>query len=251
MRQPLRLIHTSDIHLDPYVGGDSDHWEERRELFRETFLRVLAATQEHQADALLIVGDVFDSSRVRPETVEWFLEQVASVAPTPVIAINGNHDRLGERSIYERHDVQGVDNLHFILERDGRVLHLEELDLVIWGRGYDESDWHFRPLQGLPPRQHDAWHVAMAHGHFVRSEADAHRSMPIEAEEINRSEWDYVALGHWEPHADVTSGDVPAVYSGAPMPISDANTRAGWVLVVDLDPELGVRWRRENVDPRR
>jgi len=250
MRRPIRLIHTSDVHLDPYVGTDGAHWEERRELFRQTFLEVLGAVRRHEADALLIAGDVFDSARARPETVEWFLDQVASIAPTPVVAINGNHDTLGDRSVYLRHDVARVPNLHFLLEPAGAAVHFEELDLVVWGRGYDESDWHFRPLDGLPPRD-ERWHVALAHGHYVRSDADAHRSMLIRPHEINESGWDYIALGHWEPHEDVTSGDVTAVYSGAPMPISDMNERAGWVLVVDLHPEHGVRWRRENVDPRR
>jgi DNA repair exonuclease SbcCD nuclease subunit len=61
--------------------------------------------------------------------------------------------------------------------------------------------------------------------------------------------WDYIALGHWEPHADVSSGGVTAVYSGAPMPLSDANRRAGWAAVIDFGQE-GVRWRLERVDPR-
>ncbi|HJN92229.1 MAG TPA: DNA repair exonuclease [Dehalococcoidia bacterium] len=251
MPRPLRLIHTSDIHLDPYLGTDNDHWLERRELFRATFQRVLAATVEHEADILLISGDVFDSSRTRPETVAWFLEQCASIAPTPIVAINGNHDTLGDRSIYGRHDVHGVANLHYVLEREGRTILLEDLDLVIWGRGYDESDWNFRPLEGVPERRDDAWHVAMAHGHYERSEADAHRSMLIHPDEIHASQWDYLALGHWEAHEDVTVGSVTAVYSGAPMPISDANERAGLVMVVDLHPERGVSWRAENVDPRR
>jgi DNA repair exonuclease SbcCD nuclease subunit len=251
MPRPLRLIHTSDIHLDPYLGTDTDHWLERRELFRTAFQRVLAKTVEHEADILLISGDVFDSSRTRPETVDWFLEQCASIDPTPIIAINGNHDTLGDRSVYGRHNVHGVPNLHYVLEREGQTILLEELDLVVWGRGYDESDWDFRPLDGIPKRRDDSWHVAMAHGHYERSDADAHRSMLIHPDEIRDSQWDYLALGHWEAHEDVTSGAVTAVYSGAPMPISDANERAGLVMVVDLHPEHGVSWRAENVDPRR
>ncbi|MEE9277044.1 MAG: hypothetical protein V3V06_01385, partial [Dehalococcoidia bacterium] len=112
-------------------------------------------------------------------------------------------------------------------------------------------DWHFRPLAGLPSRDDGRWHVALAHGHFVRGEADRHRSMLIQPDEIAGSGWDYIALGHWEPHADVTTDGVTAVYSGAPMPISDANTKAGYVIVVDCDPSGGVSWRRESVDPRR
>ncbi len=252
MPRPLRLIHTSDLHLDPYMGSNDDHWLERRELFRRSFRCVLDSVAAHEADALLIVGDVFDSARVTPETVEWFLDQVETISPTPVIAINGNHDTLGERSVYGRHDVRRVPNLHYLLEREGRSLHFDELDLHIWGRGYDESDWHFRPLEGLPRRAGDRWHVAMAHGHYVRSDADNHRAMQIHPDEIHATSWDYLALGHWEAHEDVSGdGPVTAVYSGAPMPISDANTKAGWVMVVDLDPDDGVSWRRENVDPRR
>lgn len=251
MPRPLRLIHTSDLHLDAYVGNDEPVWEERRGLMRAAFQCVLAAVREHQADALLIVGDLFDSARARPETVEWFLAQCAAIAPTPVIAINGNHDTLGERSVYQRLDPARAPNLQLLLAPEGRRVLLEELDLVVWGRGYDERDLGFRPLEGLPARRDGHWHVALAHGHYVRGEADAHRSQPIRPEEIAESDWDYVALGHWEPHEDVSTGSVIAVYSGAPMPISDINTRAGWVMVVDCDPRAGVTWRRENVDPRR
>jgi hypothetical protein len=33
------------------------------------------------------------------------------------------------------------------------------------------------------------------------------------------------------------------------MPLSDANRRAGWAMVVDFD-EAGVHWRAHRVDPR-
>ena len=48
---------------------------------------------------------------------------------------------------------------------------------------------------------------------------------------------------------DPETGGVTAVYSGAPMPLSDANRRAGLAAVIDFD-ESGVRWRTHRVDPR-
>lgn len=250
MRRPLRLVHTSDVHLDAYAGSGDDHWTQRRALMEETFARVIRVTREVEADALLIAGDVFDSNRASAGVVEWFLEQVASLAPTPVIAINGNHDALGSNSVYSRHDVTAAPNLHFLLDREGRALEFADLDLVAWGRGYDMDDWTFRPLDGLPTAHPARWHVALAHGHYRRSDADAHRSMLIHPEEIAASGWDYIALGHWEAHEDVSLGPVTAVYSGAPMALTDANQRAGHVLVVDLHPQQGVSWRRAPVDPR-
>ena len=48
-------------------------------------------------------------------------------------------------------------------------------------------------------------------------------------------DWDYLALGHWEPHADVSAGGLTAVYSGAPLALTDANQKAGWAIVIDFD----------------
>jgi DNA repair exonuclease SbcCD nuclease subunit len=249
--RPLRFVHTSDLHLDAFEGSADAYAIDRRRLIREAFAKVVETTRDLEADALLIAGDVFDSNRTRPETIAWFVEQCAAITPTPVIAINGNHDALGAVSVYRRAEQFAAANLHLVLDAPGRLVTLDALDLVVWGRAFTESDWKFRPLDGLPERADDRWHVALAHGHYVRSEQDHHRAMLIWPSEIARSGWDYFALGHWEPHADVTTDDVPAVYSGAPMPISDANTKAGHVVVVDCDSESGVSWRRVNVDPRR
>ena len=120
------------------------------------------------------------------------------------------------------------------------------------GRAFLESDWYFKPLEGLPERLDHRWHVAMAHGHFVPEGEDTHLSLIINEREIAAAagHWDYLAFGHWEPHADVSTGGVTAIYSGAPLALSDANRRAGWASVVDFD-ENGVRWRLEWADPRK
>jgi len=247
----LRFVHTSDLHLDALQGSDDAHATNRRRLIRDAFACVLETTRNVDADALLIAGDLFDSNRATPETIAWFAQQCATIAPTPVIAINGNHDALGPASVYRQKDLFDVANLHLVLDTPGRTVTIDGLDLVIWGRAFAESDWEFKPLDGLPPRTDDRWHVALAHGHYVREAQDHHRSMLIWPSEIVSSGWDYFALGHWEPHADVTTDGVPAIYSGAPMPISDANTQAGYVVVVDCDSVSGVSWRQVNVDPRR
>ncbi len=243
-QRPLRFVHTSDLHLDAYVGVDDPIWVDRRAQIRAGFEAVLSLTQGAKADALLIAGDIFDSNRAQAETVEWFLDRCAAIAPTAVVAINGNHDALGHGSVYARHDLAGVENLTFLLEEEGETFMLPDLGLVCWGRGFHESDLDFRPLDGLPAREDSAsWHVALAHGHLVRGPGDAHRSMLIEPSQIDRSGWDYVALGHWEHHAGVASEPVVAVYSGAPVPLARREFEMA-AIVVDCDPETGVRWAR-------
>ena len=243
-KRPLRFVHTSDLHLDAYVGVNDPNWVDRRAQIRAGFEAVLSLTQGVKADALLIAGDIFDSNRAQTETVEWFLDRCASIAPTAVIAINGNHDALGNDSVYARHDLASVENLIFLLEEEGESFTFPELKLVCWGRGFHESDLDFRPLDGLPAREDSAsWHVALAHGHLVRGPDDAHRSMLIEPSQIDKSGWDYIALGHWEHHAEAANTPVVAVYSGAPVPLARREFEMAAV-VVDCDPASGIRWAR-------
>ncbi|MEO9255988.1 MAG: DNA repair exonuclease [Tepidiformaceae bacterium] len=250
-RKPLRVVHTSDVHLGAYVGSDDPKWVERRALMENTFCRVIDLANDSNADALLIAGDFFDNDRVEAGTVQFAAEQVARFRGQTFL-VPGNHDPMDPGSIYWRYDMQATAHrLHIFREHLGEMVEPEGIDAVLWGRGYLDTDWHFRPLEGLPSRLDNRWHIAMAHGHFVGAGGDMGRSLLIREDEVAAAahNWDYIALGHWEPHADVSCGGTTAVYSGAPMPLSDANRRAGWAMVVDFD-DAGVRWRAARVDPR-
>jgi DNA repair exonuclease SbcCD nuclease subunit len=250
-RKPLRIVHTSDVHLGAYAGSVDAKWDARRQLMEDTFVRVIELANEVAADALLIAGDFFDNDRVPTETVQFAAETIRRFEGQTFL-IPGNHDPMDAGSIYWRHDMEAVaKRLTIVREHSGQVVEPEGLDLVLWGRAYLDTDWHFKPLEGLPERLDSRWHIAMAHGHFVREGGEMHRSLLMKDSEIAAAagHWDYMAFGHWEPHADVSTGGVTAVYSGAPMPLSDANRRAGMAAVVDFDGS-GVRWQMHRVDPR-
>lgn len=250
-RRPLRIVHTSDVHLGAYSGSGDARWAERRGLIEQAFTAVVDLAISEDAGALVIAGDFFDNDRVDEETVMFAAGQVRRFNGQTFL-IPGNHDPMDPGHIYWRHDLEAAaPRLRIVRDHGGEILEANGLDLVLWGRAYLDSDWHFRPLQGLPGRIDGRWHIAMAHGHFVHDGGDSNRSMLIHESEVAGAagQWDYMAFGHWEPHADVSSGGMTAVYSGAPMPLSDANRRAGWASVVDFD-EAGVRWTLRRVDPR-
>ncbi len=250
-RRPLRIVHTSDVHLGAYTGMPGDRWESRRALMEETFRRVVDLANDSGAQALIIAGDFFDNDRVPPETIEFAASEIARFGGQTFL-LPGNHDPMDAGKLYWRHDLEGIARrLTIVRAHAGEFLEPEGLDLVLWGRAYVESDWHFRPLEGLPRRMDHRWHIALGHGHFVHDGGETNRSLLITESQLAnaRGHWDYVALGHWEPHADVSSGGVTAIYSGAPMPLSDANKRAGWAIVADFD-DNGVRWRKHRVDTR-
>jgi len=249
--RPLRLVHTSDVHLGAYAGNGDGRCHERRLLMDGTFRRVIDLANDSGASMLVIAGDLFDNDRVPEDTVAFAASEIRRFRGQTLL-LPGNHDPIDPGSIYWRHDMEAIaKRLTIVREHRGELMEPEGIDAVFWGRGYLESDWHFKPLEGLPERLDRRWHIALGHGHFIPEGGDSHRSLPIREAEIAAAagHWDYMAFGHWEPHADVSSGGVTAIYSGAPMPLSDANRRAGMAAVVDFD-ETGVRWRMHRVDPR-
>jgi DNA repair exonuclease SbcCD nuclease subunit len=249
-RRPLRIVHTSDVHLGAY-GGSTSVKGGNNEMLQEGFARVIDLAINQEADALLIAGDFFDNGRVKQDTVDEACETIDRF-PGNTILLPGNHDPMDDEGLYWRFDLEAqADRLTIIREHMGEYVEIDGLDLVIWGRGYRDSDFHFKPLEGLPKRKDDRWHIAMAHGHFVRDGYDLQRSMLMHPEEIGAGQghWDYMAFGHWEPHTDVSVDGVTAVYSGAPMALSGSGRNSGFAVVADFDDD-GVQWEPHPVDPR-
>src|ERR1700761_3903800 len=91
-RRPLRLLHTSDVH----VAGDA--------LSADGLDRVVTTALDLDVDLVVIAGDLFDNARVAAETVEATIAQLGRLT-MPVVVIPGNHDCVDERSIYLRADL--------------------------------------------------------------------------------------------------------------------------------------------------
>src|SRR6185369_15248740 len=110
-----------------------------------TFERVIDLANDQRADALLIAGDFFDNDRVPDETVHFAARTIDRFEGRTFL-IPGNHDPMDPGKIYRRHDMEAMaPRLTIIRDHGGELLEPEGLDLVLWGRAYHDSDWHFRP----------------------------------------------------------------------------------------------------------
>ena len=219
---PLRLLHTSDLH----IGSDI-----YPEAALQGFEAALALALRMQADAILITGDLFDSARVPESTADSVLEDLA-MTQKPVILLPGNHDLLLTSGQWSS---RLPDNVTILTESKGHLHFLPGLGLAVWGRPVYDHHPGFRPLEGLPPRPWDGWYVSLAHGMFMDLHVEPYRSSPITAEEIAQADCDYIALGHIHLFRDVSQDGVLAFYSGAP-----SGPQARTVALVDMDPETGV-----------
>ena len=52
-RRPLRVVHTSDVHLGAYTGSGDSRWAERRSLIDQAFTAVIDLAIREEAQALM------------------------------------------------------------------------------------------------------------------------------------------------------------------------------------------------------
>ncbi len=240
MEKPGRFASsTRPLHFGAYTGSGGQWPPEGLLMEHTTRGDHRPGKRRWRGRARQSLGDFFDNDRVPEETVVFAATEIRRFEGQTIL-LPGNHDPMDPGSLYWRHDLEAIaERLTIVREHRGELIEPEGLDAVFWGRGYLDTDWHFRPFEGLPERVDGRWHVALGHGHFIPEGGESHRSLPIREAEIASAagHWDYMALGHWEPHADVSCGGVTAIYSGAPMPLSDANRKAGLAAVVDFDEQ--------------
>ena len=242
----MKILHTADIHLDSDSFGVAEQWQAYRALYRRCFEAIIDRAIDEAVDLLLIAGDLFDHNRVTDEAVQFVQEQLQRLR-RPVVILPGNHDCLYPNAIYDRYNITAMcDTVQVIIRPDGQVIEFPHLDLVLWGRAMEEHEPSFHPLENIPIRYDQCWHIAMAHGFFYETQQEAERSSPIFAEEIRDTGWDYVALGHKHVLTDVSQGKVVAYYSGAPL-ISQYGGSNGWMLLLELSPENGVTVRPQQI----
>lgn len=86
----MKFLHTGDWHIGKKIKG-YELLEEQKDAFKQ----VLAIAKEHDVEAIVIAGDLYDRSVPSVEAVEVFNEMMIDMnikEQFPVLAISGNHD---------------------------------------------------------------------------------------------------------------------------------------------------------------
>ncbi|GAB6063745.1 exonuclease SbcCD subunit D C-terminal domain-containing protein [Deferrisoma palaeochoriense] len=258
----IRILHTSDWHLGHSFGAVSREHEHR--VFLDWLLGVL---EERRVDALLVAGDVFDTSNpsARAQAL-WYAFVAEARRRLPrlrVVVIAGNHDSAGRLEapgpLFDAFGVHAVGTLGGDGGFERVVVPLEnaEGEVEAWalavpflrpadlppGAGSPEegvAEVYRRAVEAAAERRAPGQGlVALGHA-YVRggtvSEWSEHRilggnqhALPLETfpEEIA-----YVALGHLH-RPQAPGGQERVRYSGAPLPldVSEAGYPSQVVLV--------------------
>jgi exonuclease SbcD len=93
----MRFLHTSDWHVGKVLKGHS-RLDEQRAVLRE----IVQAASEHAVDAVLVAGDLYESSAPTAEAQQLVVQALLALRATgaEVVAIAGNHDHAGTFDAY-------------------------------------------------------------------------------------------------------------------------------------------------------
>ena len=235
MIRPLRIAHTSDVHLSDDADGHRA---------RDAFARVVDLVGETEAGLFIVAGDLFDHNRVTAGLLAFACGQLARLRCQTVV-IAGNHDCWTEDAALRRLDLRDAGaHVALLTDLQGTRLDFPDLAATVWGRCLVDHHPDYRPLAGAPPRRDGRWHVGVAHGLYM-DDANAGRSSPITPAEIEASGFDYLALGHVHVHRRYRHGRTVACYPGSPVP-GHGTQDGGSMAIIDLVPgrEAAVRLLR-------
>ena len=252
----MKLLHTSDWHFGMTLGTGS--YAEDQRFFLDRLYRLI---REEKIEALLLSGDIYDSSVVSAEAIGLYNEAMTKLClelGVTVIAIAGNHDSAA-RLASCRELLKGA-GLHITgkVERDPAPVLLDAGKVAVYSIPFFTRD----EITALLPEKKDQIRntetAMLAYCDHIRGQMDESRKNIIlshslivgsELSESDRSArmgfataiskdvfqgFDYVALGHIHKPQAIENH---IRYSGSPLKYSFGaeESQEKGVVVVDTD----------------
>ncbi len=187
----MRVIHCADLHLDSKMTGNLDRAraKERKAELLGTFTRMVSYASEHDVDAILIAGDMFDTGTISALTRNTVRDTILNNRDIDFYYLKGNHDRDSFLSSLE----EVPDNLKLFDDKwksypmndDGSVI------LTATELSADNNNTCYNALV-LDPKPVN---IVMLHGQETETKTKD-RAEVIALRELKNKNIDYLALGH-------------------------------------------------------
>ncbi len=209
----MRILHTADLHIREY---NDPRWH--------TLRRIIDLGKSENADALVISGDLFESStnahKLRPKFRELFKD-----SKLPVLIISGNHDADAySEGIYLGDSVALIQDLFSPLEIEG---------VFFWGFPYQDlaEEETLEALHRAADKvDESATNILLFHGELLDitegwthyGEEGRQRYLPVKLSYFQELPWQYILAGHFHTTFDVHQFKEGAffIYPGSPISIT-------------------------------
>jgi DNA repair protein SbcD/Mre11 len=205
----MRVAHLADLHLGfrQYQRLSPSGNNQREADVARATRRAVDALIAERPDLVLIAGDIFHQVRPSNPMILFALRELtrlrAALPDTPVVMIAGNHDlpRAAETGcILALFRTIGVD----VVEQAAARLHFPALELAVLA----VPDMLGQPLPALTTDADARYNILLLHGEVQgvlpdRAAMVDRSASEVTIDELQRAQWDYVALGHYHVHRQV------------------------------------------------
>ncbi|MEM1428611.1 MAG: metallophosphoesterase [Pseudomonadota bacterium] len=210
---PLRLIHSSDLHLGKRFGTFPEDVRGRLVDARHAALETLAQSARAEgAGQILLAGDTFDSE-TPSDAVR--VQALAAIARDPGIQwwlLPGNHDSLRAEPLWDALRRDAPPNLRVLDTCEARQIGPDAFLLPAPLSHRHPSEDPTQPFMRVATPA-GARRIGLAHGPTRTFHEEADRSAIIAADRADTAGLDYLALGDW--HGPLQLG-ARTRYSGTP-----------------------------------
>ena len=244
----IRIVHTSDLHLDADIfSEDKRRCELRKKERRSLFANVMMYARDQRADVLLICGDFLDKPAPEEETRALILREFENTPSTEIFIACGKSDALRRGSFLYEASFPG--NVHIFPDERLSFFDVPRLNARVYGYSFRHRNVDRSPLSlSADP---DPALINLFCG-YVRA---ADGGSLITGEEIGRSGFDYLALGgNHEPGELLSAGGSRYAFSGSPegVDFDDCGPRSVRIAAIDkTDGRLFLQSKRVGLSRRR
>lgn len=208
----LRFLHGGDFHLDsPFHALSPKQAMLAREEQRDLLHRFHLLARQTNPDLIFLTGDLFDGTRIYPETLNAFREMLEDL-PSDIFISPGNHDPYTDTSPYAR--LSWPAHVHIFKDNQIEAIELSHLGCSVYGSAFTSSYRTTPPLENLQCHN-DGLQFGCFHGDVTQGMS---RYGPISPAQIAASELHYLALGHVHAASGLSHiGDTYYAYPGCPQ----------------------------------
>lgn len=187
----MKIIHCADLHLDSKLNANlsKEQARERKREILNTFSNLVAYAIRNEVSAILIAGDLFDTSRISALTRNTVINLIVNNPDLKFYYLKGNHDN--DNFLDSIEDIP--DNL-YMFSNKWQAYELEEgSGIFIHGIELDRDNSKSSQVS-FAPNPLD-FNIVMLHGQESES-VNKDKAEIIDIRQFRNKGIDYMALGH-------------------------------------------------------
>ena len=233
----MKILHTTDIHLDWKFSGIQDVRKRQRRYqeHRDVFRRIVDVGLEEDVNVMLIAGDLFEQNSFSLDTIRFIQRELARLNSIPIFIAPGNHDPFVQGNPYLL-DGWG-EHVHIFREKWLVPYLLKEYDAAVYGIAHTAYQDKRNYLKEFTVEDTNKLNIVLLHGSDINAIPEIHREevyFPFTLDDLFNCGANYIALGHYHVCRFILEDKPIAAYPGSPEGMRFSEQGKRYVLVGEI-----------------